>query len=435
MNTYQSWGRIPKAEQTVSTVLWKEELSELVSNSACTLPYGLGRSYGDSCLNDGNELVDISSLNRFVTFDVTTGILTCEAGVSFAEIIEAFLPLGWFLPVTPGTKYVTVGGAIANDVHGKNHHIEGTIGEHIKTLTLFRSGQQFIECSRVENKELFSATIGGLGLTGIIIQATLQLKKVHNEFISMESIKFKGLDDFFDLNEESEKNFEYTVSWIDCTSTGKNLGRGLYMRGNHSIISHPQLEFKKPTLRFPFEAPKWLLNTTSIKAFNFLYYNKQFSKKTTNEVEYNPFFYPLDFVLEWNKMYGEVGFYQFQCVIPFGDERNGIKKLLTAIANSGKASFLAVLKSFGKKVSPGMLSFPSSGITLALDFRNDGISTVKLLHQLEEIVAEYNGKMYPAKDATMRPKYFQQFYPQWEQFSTFIDPKLSSSFWRRVTQK
>jgi FAD/FMN-containing dehydrogenase len=433
--SHQSWGRIPKVQQTVETILWKEEIAHVIDSHSNILPYGKGRSYGDSCLNDGNTIADLSNLNRFISFDAEQGILQCETGVTFAEIIDTFLPKGWFLPVTPGTKYVTVGGAIANDVHGKNHHVEGTIGHHIQSLTLLRSDGQMKTCSQTENEELFRATIGGLGLTGFILIATIKLKKVTNEYFAFESIKFKGIDDFFTINEESEKNFDYTVSWIDCSSTGKKLGRGIYMRGNHSTTQHPPLPFKKPSLKFPIEAPTWLLNETAIKAFNFLYYHKQLSTFVKKEVPYNPFFYPLDFILEWNKMYGSVGFYQFQCVIPFGDERSGIKKLLSTIAESGKASFLAVLKTFGTKPSVGMMSFPSPGVTLALDFRNDGESTVRLLHKLEEIVASYNGKMYPAKDATMRPKYFQQFYPQWEEFSQFKDPKISSSFWRRVTNQ
>lgn len=435
MPSHQSWGRIPTANHSVQSVYWKEDIQKYLKETSSILSYGMGRSYGDSCLNDGNIVVDFSQLNRYISFDASTGVLECEAGVTFAEIIDTFLPMGWFLPVTPGTKYVTVGGAIANDVHGKNHHVEGTIGHHIQSLTLFRSDSQVYTCSLTENEELFRATIGGLGLTGCIITARLKLKKVTNEYFSLESLKFKGIDDFFAINEESEKNFEYTVSWIDCSSTGSKLGRGIYMRGNHSQQQHPPLPFKKPKLKFPIEAPTWLLNATSIKAFNFLYYNKQLSSFVKKEVPYNPFFYPLDFILEWNKMYGKVGFYQFQCVIPFGDEKVGIKKLLSAIANSGKASFLAVLKTFGTKPSVGMMSFPSPGVTLALDFRNDGDSTVALLHQLEEIVADYNGKMYPAKDATMRPKYFQQFYPQWKEFSHWKDPKISSSFWRRVTNQ
>ncbi|MES2765932.1 MAG: FAD-binding oxidoreductase [Bacteroidota bacterium] len=432
MKKYESWGRYPRVEHSrVERVLWRDGLPDLSNIAETILPYGYGRSYGDSCLNEGAALLDMSQLNRFLAFDAEQGILRCESGMRFDEILKVIVPRGWFLPVTPGTKFVSVGGAIANDVHGKNHHSAGTFGCHVLQFELVRSDGKSYICSPTENTDLFKATIGGLGLTGIVTWVSFSLKKIHNPFIEMENIKFSHVDDFFEISDEG---FESVVSWIDCSATGKNLGRGHFTRGNHA---GPHITKETPgeiMLPFPIDAPEFLLNNFTVKAFNSLYYHRQIPQKKSAVVHYNPFYYPLDMINGWNKMYGKRGFLQYQYVIPFnGNEKAVTRDIVSRIAKAGTASFLAVLKKFGNIQSPGIMSFPRPGVTLALDFSFGGDKTLKLLKELDEIIMENNGAVYPAKDARMSPESFKKYFPQWEYFSQFIDPKFSSSFWRRVT--
>jgi FAD/FMN-containing dehydrogenase len=396
------------------------------------LAYGLGRSYGDSCLNEGGTIIRTSQLNRFVSFDPTTRILRCEAGVSFAEIIEVFLPRGYFVPVTPGTKFVTVGGAIANDVHGKNHHHVGTFGRFVKSLALLRSTGEIIECSPELNRELFAATIGGLGLTGLILWADVQLLSVPGPYIDEELVRFDCLDRFFEI-EKSSIEFEYTVAWMDCVTTGKNLGRGIFIRGNHSNRpADPDFTVStKPRFTVPLEAPNWTLNRFSISTFNQLYYHKAPAQPTRRCVLFDPFFYPLDAIGEWNKIYGRRGFFQYQFAIP-ESSLDAVREALRTIAESGQASFLVVMKRFGDIPSPGMLSFPLAGYTLTLDFPNRGGITRKLFERLDDIVRNGKGRLYPAKDSTMKGRDFAAFYPELPRFEKYIDPQFSSSFWRRM---
>jgi hypothetical protein len=400
----------------------------------------LGRSYGDSCLNNGGTLIDMSGLDRFISLDTSTGLLRCEAGITLGQILERLVPQGWFLPVVPGTKYVTVGGAIANDIHGKNHHAAGTFGCHVTKFELLRSDQSRLLCSPTENEDLYRATIGGLGLTGLIIWAEIQLKKIDSPWIEAEFIRFESLDDFFPLAEESAADFEYTVSWIDCTAQGNSLGRGIFIRGNHSTKDLPGR--KAPSLgtmfSVPADMPNFLLNRFSIKTFNFLYFYKQGPKPIRRLLHYNPFFFPLDAIDSWNRMYGSRGFFQYQPVIPQPSPLRvkgtcePIRELFEKIAKSGGGSFLTVLKDFGSVKSPGLMSFPRPGVTLALDFPNRGTETLQLFEQLDAIVHEHGGRLYPAKDARMSPQSFREFFPESETFTEYIDPKISSSFWRRV---
>ena len=434
MNRFQSWGRYPKAEHEVRCVRWTDAALP-DSGDKSVLPYGLGRSYGDSCLNDGHTLVETSGLSRFIAFDKSKGLLCCEAGVTLDEILKLIVPEGWFLPTTPGTKYITLGGAIANDIHGKNHHVAGTFGCHVKAFEILRSDGQRIRCTTRSNADLFKATVGGLGLTGLITWAEIRLKKIHNAWIETESIKFEGIEEFLELSKESDKDWEYTVSWIDCVAKGSAMGRGIFMRGNHSPASVLSRKVHvEPRFKTPFDCPSGLLNPFSIKAFNTLYYKKQRSKKASSRVHYDSFFYPLDSINDWNRIYGNRGFFQYQFVVPFRDGQATTEKILEKISGSKQGSFLAVIKTFGAKKSPGMLSFPQPGITLALDFPNRGESTLKLFNELDEIVESAGGLLYPAKDARMSPKFFQKAYPNWEEFFSFVDPKFSSSFWRRVTR-
>ncbi|MFT5123244.1 MAG: FAD/FMN-containing dehydrogenase [Candidatus Omnitrophota bacterium] len=429
----ESWGRLPKVNQQARAVNWHTDPLPNVPEGTL-LPYGLGRSYGDSCLNDGGNVLVTRHMDHLLAFDTETGVFRCEAGLSLANILRIIVPHGWFIPVSPGTKFVTVGGAIANDIHGKNHHRAGTFGNHVNAFELMRSDGSRMHCSPNENADYFAATIGGLGLTGLITWAEFRLKKIHNPFVDVETIKLKNLDDFFAVDADSTDQFEYTVSWVDCLAKGASLGRGHYMRGNTAgpecTRIPPKEKGQKP---FPIDAPGFLLNTATVKIFNALYYGRQFRTRVRNVQHYEPFFYPLDAIHQWNRMYGKRGFYQYQCVVPYADSRDHIREIFTTIAHSGEGSFLAVLKVFGDIQSPGLLSFPRPGVTLALDFANKSDSTLDLMNRLDTLVLAGNGAVYPAKDARMSAESFRAYFPNWEELIPFIDPKFSSSFWRRVT--
>lgn len=432
----QSWGRYPKIEASeVKTVYWRDELPDLAAFHESVLPYAYGRSYGDSCLNEGGVSIDVSHLQRFISFDESKGLLRCEAGVSLAEILAVMVPRGWFLPVSPGTKFVSVGGAIANDIHGKNHHRAGTFGCHVTRFELLRSNGERLTCSPDENSELFRATIGGLGLTGIILWAEFQLKPIVNPYIDMDHIRFASLDEFFAISAESDQDYEYTMSWVDILIGGDNLCRGTFMRGNHNqsreLASKPVK--KRLPLALPFNFPSFVLNTLTVKTFNELFYHAQLSKRSHKVVPYDPFFYPLDSIHEWNRMYGKRGFLQYQFVVPFEVAHDAMKEILARIRHSGEGSFLTVLKKFGDIQSPGMLSFPRPGLTLALDFAFSGQKTLQLLEDLDKIIRQSGGAVYPAKDARMSAESFQAFFPRWREFAQYVDPHFSSSFWRRVS--
>lgn len=430
--THTSWGLLPPARHDTVSLAWRH--APLPEDGPSLLPYGLGRSYGDSCLNDGGALLLTRGLDRFIAFDEAQGVLRCEAGVSLAEILSLAVPKGWMLPVTPGTRNVTVGGAIANDVHGKNHHREGTFGRHVRAFELLRSDGSRHLCSPVENQDLFGATIGGLGLTGLVTWAELQLRRIESPLIDHETVKFGGLSEFFELNTRSEQDFEYTVAWIDCHATGNALGRGHYLRGNHAPRSGNMVQPRDGMkLAVPFALPSFVLNPLTVRLFNFAYYHRQRARLSRRRVAFDPFFYPLDAVQRWNLVYGRAGFFQYQCVLPPADSPHLVRELLTRIARSKEASFLVVLKTFGAMESPGWMSFPRPGVTLAVDFRNRGEETLRLFRSLDEVVNEAGGALYPAKDARMRGEDFRRAFPRWEEFSKQVDPRFSSSFWRRVT--
>ncbi|RMH60754.1 MAG: FAD-binding oxidoreductase [Zetaproteobacteria bacterium] len=435
LTQYRSWGGYPRAQHVaVARPAWRDQLAAIVAESGPWLPFGNGRSYGDVCLNDGGKLIDMRGLDRFIAFDDEQGIVHCEAGTLLAEILALAVPRGWFVQVTPGTRFVTVGGAIANDVHGKNHHRVGSFGCHVRALTLLRSDGTLLHCSREENSDWFAATIGGLGLTGTIVSAELQLRRITSPLIRQQSIRMYNLREFFELSAESERDYEYTVSWIDCLAQGANMGRGWFFRGNHATGTRGPTHGQGTQLKFPIESPVSLVNHWSLRAFNALYYRKQWADRATTTVHYQPFFYPLDGILNWNRMYGKRGFLQYQCVVPPDCAYEATSEMLKRIANAGEGSFLVVLKVFGDKPSPGMLSFPRPGATLALDFPYRGTSTLALLNSLDEIVFEAGGALYPAKDARMSGAHFRASFPQWERFKTYIDPAHSSSLWRRVMQ-
>jgi len=431
---FESWGRYPTYGAKIVPLHWQSDFPAVTAglhNGA--LPVGMGRSYGDVCLlKDGNLLLT-TAMNRLIEFDPETGLLTAEAGLTLAQILDFAVPRGFFLPVTPGTKYVTLGGAIANDIHGKNHHVAGTFGRHITQFELVRSDGSRRLCSPTENPDFFAATIGGLGLTGVITWATLRLKPIVSRKIDYEGIQFHGIDEFLDLTNQS-KDIEYTVSWIDCASTGKNFARGVFMQGDHSAKKGDLTPSPRPKLVFPFDAPGFALNHLSVSLFNTAFFHKQIHKRVVAEQDYEPFFYPLDKVLRWNRMYGKRGLLQFQYAIPWDHAKEGTIAILHEVAKSGLASFLAVLKAFGDVPSPGMMSFPKPGITLALDFPIKPDKSFPLFQRLADMTLEFGGRLYPAKDAAMTAPQFQAFYPQWQQFARYRDPMLTSSFWERVTQ-
>ena len=431
---YVSWGRYPKIPPAAEAYRYYWTDQPLPTTTHTLLPYGNGRSYGDCCLNGKEALIDMRPLDRFLSFNPETGILRCEAGTLLADILSTVVPHGWFLPVTPGTRFVTVGGAIANDVHGKNHHRTGTFGSHVRNLVLRRSDLGIVQCSQKENQQLFHATIAGLGLTGLILQAEIQLRPITNPGIHVETIRFPNLDGFFDLSIESDRDNEYTVAWIDCLARGRSLGRGHFIRGNHATSQEKLPPSPGKTWSFPVELPFPLVNTWSLKAFNSLYYRKQLVQTRHTYIHYEPFFYPLDGIRYWNRIYGRQGFLQYQCAVPTTSARESIRVLLETIASARKGSFLSVLKVFGNRPSPGMLSFPRPGVTLALDFPNEGQPTLDLLDQLDLIVAGAGGAVYPAKDARMSANHFQEYFPRWKEFESLVDPRFSSSFWRRVTR-
>ncbi|MDE2401343.1 MAG: FAD-binding oxidoreductase [Burkholderiales bacterium] len=442
MNTqaFQSWGRVLNPLHEVLPMPSRHAPLSLPQGGSM-LPYGNGRSYGDSNLNPGGALVLGRQLDRFIDFDPATGLLTCEAGVLLSEILQLLVPQGWFLTVTPGTQFVTVGGAIANDVHGKNHHAVGSFGNHTTQFELLRSDGSRRVCSPTHNADWFGATVGGLGLTGLITWAQIQLRRIANPYVHTESIRFHSLEEFFVLSQASEADHEYTVAWIDCAFGGKRLGRGLFTRGNHAsaLVGAAAGAARTPsagesTRRVPFTPPISLINPASLKAFNLAYFHRQRGEQVRALQHYRPFFYPLDALHEWNRIYGPKGFYQYQCVIPPGRALAATHQLLQAIAASGMGSFLAVLKQFGAPASQGLLSFPMPGTTLALDFPNQGPRLHQLFAELDRIVLASGGRLYPAKDGRMGGQLFKAGYPRWHEFSQFIDPRFSSGFWRRVTE-
>jgi FAD/FMN-containing dehydrogenase len=424
-----SWNRLPKANPA-RVVEIADRFAALPDIDAGTraIAYGAGRSYGDVCLNDGGVVLRSHRLDHFIAFDRATGRLRCEAGVTLAAILDLVVPLGWFLPVTPGTRFATVGGAVANDVHGKNHHVQGSFGRHVTALELVRSNGERIVCGPDLAPEWFAATIGGLGLTGFIAWVELALIPVSNPFMIVEARRFRSLDEFWPINAEAERDWPYTVSWIDCTSKS---GKGILFAGRHAPPQPGLPAWREKRKSMPVDPPVSLINGLSLRAFNLLYYHRALPRGP-RLTHYVPYFYPLDAIQNWNRIYGARGFYQYQCVLPPAAAPAGAAAMVAEIARSGLGSFLAVLKTFGARPSLGMLSFPRAGATLALDFANQGATTERLFERLDAIVREAGGALYPGKDARMPAAMFRAGFPACEAFAAYVDPRFSSGFWRRV---
>lgn len=437
-----SWGRTLRAPQLVFTPTWRDELPGTLAAAVDARPgrgvlaVGLGRSYGDSGLNDRGAIIATGSLDRIITFDPDRRRLRAEAGASIAALLEVLVSRGFFLPVTPGTRHVTLGGAVANDVHGKNHHGAGTFGRWVRALGLLRSDQTERILKPEDDPEgLFAATIGGLGLTGLITWVEIELLPIESAMIQAEHQAFDNLEGFFALAAEAERNgWDYTVAWVDCMARGAQLGRGIFSRGRHAPAELGSLRVEQPSrlLRMPIDAPSWTLNRLSVAAFNAAYYARGRMSAGARRSGYLPFFYPLDGIAHWNRLYGADGLFQYQCVVP-RESAGAISEMLEVISKAGEGSFLAVLKTFGSLPSPGLISFPMEGTTLALDFRNRGEATRDLLARLDAIVRAARGRLYPAKDGRMPADMFRTGYPGWERLAAARDPAFSSSFWRRVS--
>jgi len=429
---FESWGRYPAYDAKVLPLNWQTDFPHVLDGvHGGALAVGMGRSYGDVCLLKDGTLLQTTSMNRLLAFDPISGLLTAEAGITLAQILDFAVPRGFFLPVSPGTKYVTLGGAIANDIHGKNHEAAGSFGNHVPMFELVRSNGQHMLCTPTENSDYYAATIGGMGLTGVITWAQLRLKPIVSRKIDYEGIQFHGIDEFLAIKKQYS-HVEYTVAWVDCLSTGKNFARGIFMLGDHSKEPGELKISPKPKLVFPIEAPSFLLNKFSIAAFNSVFFHKQMKAHVKTKQDYEPFFYPLDAVLKWNRMYGKRGLVQFQFAIPWEHAKEGTIAILSEIAKSGLASFLAVLKTFGDVPSYGMMSFPLSGFMFALDFPIKEGVTFPLMQRLGDMTREFGGRLYSAKDACMTSDQFKAFYPQWEKFARYKDPAITSSFWERV---
>lgn len=423
MRKISDWGNYPVIEAEVGGFDSEGQLRTQLERPGAVIAFGNGRSYGDASLQ--STILLTRRFNKFLSFDEASGTLSCQSGVLLSEILDVFVPRGWFLPVTPGTKLITVGGAIAADVHGKNHHVDGSFGRHILSMDVMRNDGSVITCSSMENAEFFKITVGGMGLTGMILNATFRLKKIETAYIREETVRAANLDEIMD-GFEASGNWTYSVAWIDCLAKGDQLGRSIMMRGEHAakaeLVSpaHKQAPLnprKGLQLGVPINFPNFALNHWTMQAFNFAYYNKCRPGTHKSTIDYNAFFYPLDAIDNWNRIYGKRGFTQYQFVIPKAAGREGMRTILQRITDSGLGSFLAVLKLFGEQES--FMSFPMAGYTLALDFPIS-LKAMDLFKELDAMVADYGGRLYLAKDSRMDAEMFSKTYPNADEFRQAI---------------
>ncbi len=416
-----NWGNYPVLESDEKTFSFNDQLSVLVKEEGAFIARGNGRCYGDGSL--ANKTISTLKYDKILSFDTARGLFECESGLTLDQILEVIVPKGWFLPVTPGTKFITVGGAVASDVHGKNHHVDGAFSSHIIDMDVVLGNGDVLTCSTSLYPDLFWATCGGMGLTGVITRVKFDLKKIETSYIRQKQVKAANLEEIIRLFDEY-KDYTYSVAWIDCLKKGNHFGRSILMLGEHATMQDltadrqkdPLALSKKKQITFPFNLPSWVLNPFTVKAFNFLYYGKNFKKIIDNVVAYEPFFYPLDAILHWNRGYGKKGFIQYQFVLPLS-AKEGLVEIVHKISDAGLGSFLAVLKVFGKQDS--MISFPMEGYTLALDFPvRDGLFS--FLDELDKIVLRYGGRLYMSKDARMKPEILEAGYPNLPEFKSVI---------------
>ena len=436
------WGRHPVLDCRVEHLRRPEQLPGLLDSGTTLIARGNGRSYGDAALNPALTL-SMLGMNRLQAFDSRTGSLACEAGVMLADILETFVPRGWFPPVVPGTKFVTVGGMIAADVHGKNHHLEGSFGAHVESLTLATADGKLRVCNRSENTDLFRATIGGMGLTGVILSASFPLKPIETSFVMLETQSARDLDETMALFDDSH-NWPYSVAWIDCLARGGKFGRALVSRARaiahnslpESLALDPLRPASTKKLSVPVDMPSLVINRRSVGLFNELYYRHSKKRAGTSLVHFDPYFFPLDRIMAWNRLYGRRGFVQYQCVMPKSESPAGIAALLECVRLAGQCSPLAVLKLFGPE-GEGLMSFPMEGYTLSLDFPMRR-GTPDLLHTLDRITHDYGGRIYLAKDACSTPERLRQGYPDFNAFNavraeaTDVPDKFASQLSQRL---
>ena len=437
------WGRFPVETCRLYRPEKRAALAEILASrgESSWIARGLGRSYGDAALNAGAGVISFARLDRLLDFDPETGVLDCEAGTSLEAILRFFLPRGYFPPVTPGTKFVTVGGAIAHDVHGKNHHRAGTISSFLVDFRLLTPEGGVLTCSREQNPEVFWATIGGTGLTGLVLSARIRLKPVETAYLRVDYRRARDVEEAVAALAESDHLYEHSVAWIDCLSGGKALGRSVLMRANHARkedipdrYGDPLSPPRAARRSIPFDCPSAMLSSLTIRAFNSVFYRAH-PTSSDNIVDFDRFFYPLDAIHHWNRMYGRRGFTQYQVVFPLESGLAGLVELLHRVSASGRGSFLGVLKRFGD-ANPGLLSFPMNGYTLALDLpMKDGL--VPFLRELDRVTLRFGGRVYLAKDAVTTAESFAAMYPRLDEFRKVkrrLDPreKLSSSLARRL---
>lgn len=415
MNDISNWGNYPRIKAVLHEFSTLEELKLLLREKDSLIARGNGRCYGDSSLAE--NMVSTRRFNRILSLDSEKGRISCESGVLFSDLLKATIPRGWFPPVTPGTKYVTVGGAIASDVHGKNHHQEGSFSGFLDEIVLLTSDLNVLRCSRAENPLVFEMTCGGMGLTGIILEATFRLKPIESAFIRQETVRATDLDHAMSLF-ESRSEWTYSVCWMDGMSSGAGLGRGRFvcgehatreevLAGGHRIAAELLAVPERKMLLVPFNLPKGVLNSAGVRMFNRIYYHRSPRTAKQSLVSYEPFFYPLDGVRNWNRIYGRNGFLQYQFVLPAGESRGGLIAILERIQQSRILPFLAVLKLFGEPA--GGITFPMKGYTLALDFPARK-NVFRLLDELDALVLEFGGRIYLTKDARMRSDTFSRSY-------------------------
>ncbi|NML39384.1 FAD-binding oxidoreductase [Chitinophaga sp. G-6-1-13] len=416
-----NWGNYPAITSEESAYTQEEQLRSFVAANHGFIARGNGRCYGDASL--GKHSLSMLKYDKILSFDTAAGVLETQAGVTLDQILDIIVPKGWFLPVTPGTKFITVGGAVASDVHGKNHHMEGAFSGHITEMDVIIGDGTMVTCSPDQHTDLYWATCGGMGLTGVITRVKFGLKKIETAYIKQKQIKARNLEEVIRLFDEY-KHYTYSMAWIDCLQKGDSFGRSILIVGEHATKAElndkqgqaPLLLPSKPRLTVPFNLPSFILNTFTVKAFNWLYYGKNFKKEINNVVPYEPFFYPLDAILHWNRGYGKAGFIQYQFVLSL-DQKEGLIAILRRISEKGWGSFLAVLKVFGQQDS--LISFPMEGYTLALDFPvRKGLFA--FLDELDEIVLQYGGRLYLSKDARMKQEVFWKSYPNAERFAEIV---------------
>ena len=415
-----NWGNYPVFEGEEESFVFKEQLEALIQKDQPFIPRGNARSYGDSSLS--KRMISTLKFDNILSFDKEAGVFECQSGITLEHVLKVIVPAGWFLPVTPGTQLITIGGAVGSNVHGKNHRKDGSFSRHIIDMDVQLASMQVITCSEIQNADLFGATCGGMGLTGVVTRVKFRLKKIETSFMKQKQVKAQNLDELISLFDKY-KDVTYAVAWIDCLKTGKYFGRGILTIGEHALVNELNAGQKKDPLQlpakkgltFPVNLPGWVLNSFTVKIFNFLFYHKNFYKEMDSVVPYDPFFYPLDAIRNWNRMYGKKGFVQYQFVLP-AEAKQGLVEIMNRISDKGMGSFLTVLKALGKQES--MISFCREGYTLALDFpvRN---GVLEFLDELDEIVLKYGGRLYITKDARMQPVMLSG-YPELEKFKSVV---------------